>query len=224
MSSLPDVLRIDQRPKTLKEMALERVRNAVIEGAFEPGQRLVERQLCERLGVSRSVVREVIRHLESEGLVETLPNRGPRVCRLDRETAQEIYQIRALLEPAAAAACARLASPGTVDMLEAALTQLNRAHETRDSLAALAATTRFYEIIFTTGAKHVAWEMVQRLNGRISRLRAMTLASEGRHAAGIKRLRQIQTAIGQHDPERAAEACRRHVAEAAEIAAGLIVD
>ncbi len=224
MSSLPDVLKIDRRPTTLKEMALQRVRNAVIEGVFEPGQRLVERQLCERLGVSRSVVREVIRHLESEGLVETLPNRGPRVCRLDRETAQEIYQIRALLEPAAAAACARLATPGTVDLLEDALTHLNRAHETRNSLAALAATTRFYEIIFTTGAKHVAWEMVQRLNGRISRLRAMTLASEGRRAAGMKRLGQIQKAIAEHDPDRAAEACRRHVAEAAEIASGLIVD
>lgn len=224
MSNRLDALRIDQRPTTLKEVALERVRDAIIEGAFEPGERLVERQLCERLGVSRSVVREVIRHLESEGLVETVPNRGPRVCRLNRDTALEIYEIRALLEPAAADACARLATPGTAALLEAALESLDQAHQAQDGLAALAATTRFYEVIFTTGRKQVAWEMVQRLNGRISRLRAMTLASEDRHANGMRRLRQIQRAIADQKPQRAAEACRRHVAEAAEIAAGLIVD
>src|SRR6188472_1659608 len=61
-------LRIDT-PPTLRAMVLERLRRAIISGVFKPGQRLVERTLCDQLGVSRSVIREVIRHLDAEGLV-----------------------------------------------------------------------------------------------------------------------------------------------------------
>ena len=63
-------LRIDSPPVTLREMALDRIREAIVAGTFEPGTRLVERTLCDQLGVSRSVIREVIRHLETEGLIE----------------------------------------------------------------------------------------------------------------------------------------------------------
>ena len=217
-----DALRIDHRPATLREMALERIRNAIIEGTFEPGERLVERQLCDRLGVSRSVIREVIRHLESEGLVESIPNQGPRVRNIDRESARQIYEIRSLLEGAAAAACAKAATSQTVASLNDALEELAVAHRAGDPLAALHATTRFYEIIFRTGGHVIAWELVQRLNSRISRLRAMTLASEGRHKTGMKRMQQIQAAISAHDPAAAAEACQLHIAEAAEIAASLL--
>ena len=72
--SQPDALLIDRPAKTLRQLALEKMREAILTMKFRPGERLVERALCERLGVSRSVVREVLRHLESEGLVETIPN------------------------------------------------------------------------------------------------------------------------------------------------------
>ena len=78
-------LRIDTPPVTLREMALERLRNAIIAGLFSPGQRLVERTLCDQLGVSRSVIREVLRHLETEGLIETAPKQGPYGIDLTRE-------------------------------------------------------------------------------------------------------------------------------------------
>jgi DNA-binding FadR family transcriptional regulator len=69
-------LKIENPPVTLRELCLDKVRNAIITGYFPSGKRLVERSLCEELGVSRSVVREVIRYLEAEGLVEILPNTG----------------------------------------------------------------------------------------------------------------------------------------------------
>jgi len=86
----------------------------------------------------------------------------------------------------------------------------------------LAATTRFYETMFLCGGKSVAWEMVQRLNGRISRLRAMTIASSGRHVTGPAQMRKIYDAIARHDPPAAATACREHVARAADIARKLL--
>ena len=76
-------LRIAHPPTTLRELAVERLRQAIISGRFPGGARLVERTLCDQLGVSRSVVREAIRYLEAEGLVETLPRSGPVVAKLD---------------------------------------------------------------------------------------------------------------------------------------------
>jgi DNA-binding GntR family transcriptional regulator len=60
----------------LRELTLDKVREAIVSGYFKPGHRLVERDLCAQLGVSRTIVREVLRHLESEGLVANLVNNG----------------------------------------------------------------------------------------------------------------------------------------------------
>src|SRR5690349_2098421 len=90
--------RIEDRPQTLRIIALERMRDAILEGRIAPGERLVERQLCDQLGVSRSVVREVLRNLESEGLVETSSVHGPRLARINGDQASQIYEIRMLLE------------------------------------------------------------------------------------------------------------------------------
>lgn len=90
-------LKVERRTTTLRELVLEKMRTAILDARFLPGDRLVERTLCEELGVSRTVVREVLRHLEAEGLVDTVPNQGPIVAVLDLDRAAEIYEIRSLL-------------------------------------------------------------------------------------------------------------------------------
>src|SRR5438067_10611348 len=92
------LLRVDRTTKSLRELTLEKLRDAILDFRFQPGERLVERTLCDRLGVSRTVVREVLRHLEAEGLVETIQNQGPAVTRPDPASAAQVYEIRALLE------------------------------------------------------------------------------------------------------------------------------
>jgi len=215
-------LRISQAPKTLREIALERVRTAILEFRFPPGARLTERDLCEQLGVSRSVVREVLRHLETEGLVQTIPHHGPIVAKLDRDAAAQIYEIRGLLEASAAHSAAQHADADAVGKMDIAMADIESAYAAGNHRAVLAATTRFYETMFLCGGKSVAWEMVQRLNGRISRLRAMTIASSGRHVTGPAQMRKIFDAIARHDPPAAAMACREHVARAADIARKLL--
>ena len=101
-----DDLKIETPPQTLREIVLERMRGAILSGRFKSGERLVERTLCDQLGVSRSVVREAIRYLEAEGLVEIMANKGPMVARMDWAQAAQIYDIRMLLEQSAASACA----------------------------------------------------------------------------------------------------------------------
>ncbi|TIP97194.1 MAG: GntR family transcriptional regulator, partial [Mesorhizobium sp.] len=114
-------LRIERSTKTLRTLALERMRDAIMGFHFQPGERLVERPLCDQLGVSRSVVREVLRQLETEGLVQMIPGHGPAVARPDLSRTDEIYELRALMEGIAARACALTATQDQIAALEGAL-------------------------------------------------------------------------------------------------------
>ena len=210
----PDALRIDRPPQTLRGIALDRLRAAIIAGRFPGGTRLVERTLCDQLGVSRSVVREVIRVLETEGLVETLPNRGPVVARLDWAQARQVYDIRRQLEGSAAEACAQVADADVDIALAEALATIRAG----DADAVFAAPTRFYEVIFTAAGHAIAWEIVQRLNGRISRLRALTLAAQDRAVPGPERMARIAAAIGAREGAAARRAVEEHLTEAAALA------
>ncbi len=211
-------LRIESPPTTLREIALERMRRAIIGGLFEPGTRLVERTLCDQLGVSRSVIREVIRHLEAEGLVEMLAKQGPIVAKLDWNDARQIYEIRAALESTAVADCARVAGPDVKKQLRKAMVELERTSGQNSPLGVLDATTDFYKIVFEAGGHNIAWEIVSRLNSRISRLRVMTLSTSNRMASGPSQIREIFAAIDANNPEVAAAACRAHVGAAVAIA------
>jgi DNA-binding GntR family transcriptional regulator len=213
-----DDLRIDHAPLTLRALAVDRLRGAIISGRFQGGDRLVERTLCDQLGVSRSVVREAIRYLEAEGLVETAPRAGPIVARLDWDQARQVYAIRRLLEADAAAACARVASPAVKAEVASALAGIEAAFAAPDSRDLYAATTAFYRVIFTSAGHEIAWEIVQRLNGRISRLRALTLGTTDRKLSGPAHMARIAAAIAANEPEAAAMAVRAHLDDAAEIA------
>lgn len=215
-------LRIARSPTTLRELAVDRLRNAIIAGRFNSGDRLVERTLCEQLGVSRSVVREAIRYLEAEGLVETQSRSGPVVATLDWPRASQIYDIRRLLEADAAAACARLADATVKTELKRALDALQGAFGDATPAKLYEATTAFYQIIFAAAGHDIAWEIVQRLNGRISRLRALTLATTDRRVSGPAHMARIYEAIAANAPERAASAVRDHLGDAAEIARSLL--
>jgi len=213
-----DTLRIDRSAKTLRTLALERMREAIMDFHFQPGERLVERPLCDQLGVSRSVVREVLRQLEAEGLVQMIPGHGPAVARPDLGRTDEIYELRALLEGIAARACALSATSEQVATLERALADLFEAWASGTPPAVMRATTKFYEALFEAADKRVAWEIVSGLNVRINQLRSMTIVSANRREAAIAEMNDIMSAIRARKPEEAEAAARRHVESAWQIA------
>jgi DNA-binding GntR family transcriptional regulator len=215
-------LRIEHAPATLRALAVDRIRHAIISGRFAGGDRLVERTLCDQLGVSRSVVREAIRYLEAEGLVETLARSGPVVAKLDWGRARQVYAIRRLLEADAAAACAAIADDKIKARLKKALRTLDDAFTDASPGRVYEATTGFYETIFTSAGHEIAWEVVQRLNGRISRLRALTLATSDRRISGPAHMARICEAICNNDPAAAAKAVSDHLTDASEIARVLL--
>jgi DNA-binding GntR family transcriptional regulator len=216
--------KIEHLPLTLRDIVQERMREAIIEGHFKPGERLIERPLCEQLGVSRTVVRETIRYLEAEGLVEISPGRGPIVAQMSWPDAQQIYEIRRMLETAAGRTCAQNITIERADRLETALVQLRRAFGSKTPGALFRATSAFYAEIFEGAGHNVAWEIVQRLNGRISRLRMMTLSSTERAHPGIDHMQAICSAIVSGNADAAADAIGRHLDDTTEIAERLLAE
>ncbi len=205
-------------------MVQERLREAIIEGHFKLGERLIERPLCEQLGVSRTVIRETIRYLEAEGLVEILPGRGPIVARMDWTDARQIYEIRRMLETAAARTCAEQITDKRASQLRAALNNLKLGFENKTPGTLFRATADFYAEIFNGAGHHVAWEIVQRLNGRISQLRMMTLSSSERERPGLDHMQAICEAIVSGDADAAGAAIARHLDDATAIAERLLVE
>lgn len=218
----PSLTKIEQPPATLRDIVQDRMREAIIEGHFKPGERLVERPLCDQLGVSRTVVRETIRYLEAEGLVEILPGKGPIVARMSWEDARQIYDVRRMLETAASVTCAQNMTPELAARLTTALEVLNQSYHAQEPGGLFKATSGFYSVIFDGAGHNVAWDIVQRLNGRISRLRAMTLSSADRSQSGQTHMQAICDAILSGDPSKAQAAVNAHLDDVYTVAERLL--
>ena len=95
-------LRIARDDATLRRKVEKTLRSAIHSGHFKPGQRLIERELCELIGVGRTSIREALRQMEAEGLVTTIPYRGPSVASISAEGARDLYQLLGVLKPFAA--------------------------------------------------------------------------------------------------------------------------
>ena len=216
--------KIDFQPVTLRDQVQERMREAIIEGHFKPGERLVERPLCDQLGVSRTVIRETIRYLEAEGLVQILPNRGPIVAYLYWKEARQIYEIRRMLEMAAAETCAANISKELAKSLKAALKHLNEDRSDMSATDLYHATSDFYELIFSGAGHDIAWEMVQRLHARISRLRRLTLSTVERKKTGPEHMQTICDAICAGDQMAARKAVAEHLDDVMTVAEKLLND
>ena len=97
-------LHIPRQNSSLRQQVTDRLRDAVLSGMFEPGMKLVERDLCEMLGISRTVLREALQHLGAEGLITNVPHKGPMVATITAQEARDIYAVRGALEALAGGA------------------------------------------------------------------------------------------------------------------------
>jgi DNA-binding GntR family transcriptional regulator len=219
----PVSLKIERTAKTLRELSLDRMRAAILDGHFKPGERLVERSLCEQLDVSRSIVREVLRHLEAEGLVEAVPHQGPVVASLSADQAAQIYEIRAALEGRAARLFAEHADAAALQHLVTLNAAIQQAFEAADFPAVVQRTTAFYEALFAGAGLGMAWDIVRSLNARINRLRLLTIGSKGRQKEAAAEMDRILKALRKHDGAAAQEAAEQHVRRVAEIAGAALV-
>jgi len=193
-----------------------RLRSAITQGLFQAGERLIERELCELLGVSRPSLREALRQLEAEELVTLRPNRGPTVAEITAEEAREIYETRATMEGLAARLFTRKASDAEVEQLCQALRELKKAESGALSGLLLDRKTKFYDVLLNGCGNRVLARMLRQLHNRIRLLRADILA--GRTKAALAEVGKIVDAIGRRDEDAACRASIEHIERAGEVA------
>jgi GntR family transcriptional regulator, trigonelline degradation regulator len=201
-------------PVTVTAQTVAKLREAIVSGVFKPGQRLLEQNLCDRMGVSRTSVREALRRLEAERLITMTPNRGPSVTQIAWSDAQAIYEVRALLEGEAAALFASRVTKGELAEMKLALADFERAVSIESPLERLSATERFYSVILRGCANPVIGEIIQGLVARINFLRARSMSLEGRARHSAVEMWRMYDAIEKRKPDAARKAAVEHVTAA----------
>jgi DNA-binding GntR family transcriptional regulator len=214
----PELLALE-RPDTLRHTVEKHLREAILSGHFKPGQRLIERELCEAMGVSRPSVREALRRLEAEKLVEIVPHRGPVVAAITVAEARELYELRVLLESFAARQFAAKAPDSAVDELRAAVALLreNAAHNDL-----LRAKEKFYAVLLAGCGNLVIADVLRMLLSRINRLRSASLSHPGRLPESVAELEHLVTRVAARDPAGAEQAAVTHVLNAQKAALAVL--
>lgn len=208
----------DKAATPLRQQAEDTLRQALLSGRFAPGERLKERELVELLGVSRTLLREALRQIEAEGLIEIVPNRGPVVAVLSYEEAEEIYEVRGILEAQACTGFALRASGAQVQELEAAFGELTAAARRGDVRGTLTWSDTFYDIIVAGSGNRVLGSMLKQLHNRIVLLRRTSLSETDRLPETLHELTSIAEALLARDENAAGKAALHHVRQAARTA------
>lgn len=216
----PQISRIEKHAAPLRQQVLEALRDSIVSGRLAPGQRLTERELIEMTGVSRTVIRESLRQLEAEGLIEIIPNKGPVVRKLSAAEAEDLYRIRAVLEGLAARLFAENADAAAVHTLEQALDSVRLAYQGTDGELALAAKTRFYDVLYGGGSSETLASLLAMVQARIWRWRAVGLTHPNRAherlSESVSNLTLLVSAIKSGDGDLAEQITREEVSRAAE--------
>ncbi|HEY3684097.1 MAG TPA: GntR family transcriptional regulator [Streptosporangiaceae bacterium] len=206
----------------MSSQVYEGLRAAIVSGEYDPGEPLVEVVLAERYGTSRTPVREALRRLEQDGLVER-GERGMRVRTRSPEEILEIYEARIPLEAAAAGAAAERRT-------DLDLVRIRRAAERMDDTAAddvqaMATANRVvHEAIWAASHNGTLVDLLTRLNNHLTRYPATTLAAPGRWDEALREHVKIIAAIERHDRTAAADLARDHMTRARDIRLTIYAD
>jgi DNA-binding GntR family transcriptional regulator len=219
-----DAPKVVRAAAPLRMQVVQLLRDAIVVGDFKPGERLIEAPLCERFGVSRTVVREAIRQLESEGLVTLVANRGPVVTALSQADAIALYEVRAALEGLAGERFAQRATEAQKRRLDSALKQAARAFESGDGRLRLRAKDHFYDVLFEGAGNPIITSTLRGIHARVQLLRGLSMQAPGRADEALGELRAIVDAVMRGDSERARSACETHVNNAASTALSMLAD
>lgn len=210
---------VKKRAAPLRRDVVDALRKAIIEGRLAPGARLIERELIDMTGVSRTVIREALRQLESEAIVETIANKGPIVRQLTRAEAEDLYLIRSVLEGLAARRFVANATSEDIVALKDALDRTIAAYREDTPDVILAVKNEFYNILFAGAGSETLSSMIATLYARIWRWRALGLGhpkrSPSRSKQSIAALRKLFDALKSRDAELAEEIARQEAMNAA---------
>ena len=195
----------------LRDVVFNTLREAIITGEFEPGERLMEIALSEKLGVSRTPVREAIRKLELEGLVVMIPRRGAHVARITEKNLQDVLEIRKVLEEfAIGLACERI-SPEGIEELRSLHRSFVQSAEEGDNVTVALKDEMFHDAIFRAAGNDRLLTIIGNLREQFYRYRLAYLKDLRNCSILIEEHRELVDAISVRDREKATSIMRLHL-------------
>lgn len=210
---------IERQAAPLRQQVVKLIREDILNAVLLPGQRLVETALCEHYGVSRTVIREALRQLESEQLIRVLPNIGPAVAVLTEQEIKSIYVVRATLEGLAGKLFALNATAQQCRKLVHLRDRLDKEYRHGDIESREHIKADFYRCLMDGAGNDVLTENLRSFHARIAVFRRYAFIDPERIEPSISELEAIINAAARdRDPDAAAAACEHHILLAGELA------
>lgn len=195
----------------LRDIVFNTLRQAILKGELAPGERLMEVNLAQRLGVSRTPVREAIRKLELEGLVVMIPRRGAEVARISEKNLRDVLEVRRGLEDLAVElACARITENQIVELKKANV-NFENSLTSNDVTAIAEADERFHEIIYKATGNEKLVQVISNIKEQMYRYRLEYIKDSAKRHALVAEHKEIVTALERKDLEKARDSMCRHI-------------
>lgn len=205
---------VPRRIESARQIALTALRNAIQWGELAPGERISEANIAKRLGLSRTPIREASQQLASEGLLETVQRVGSFVRRIEPSEIDEVYQLKALLEPLCAKLAAQHISATDKERLRRIVSSMERHAVAGDVHRMGDAIDAFHDLVLEASGSLLLPAIYAQIDGRVRWLRRRNLNLPGRLKQSLAQHRAIARAIMAKDAVAAEAAARRHVADA----------
>lgn len=214
-SALPfDERTVEVKPSTNSTLHADlvgEIRELINEGDLEPGAKVPERVLCERFNVSRTPLREALKTLASEGLLELLPHRGARVAQLSESDLDQMFPIMGALEALSGElACANLTEEQFAE-IQALHYQMVLHHTRRELAPYFRVNQEIHEKILEAAANPLLMQMYQTLAGRLRRARYLANMSDDRWAQAIAEHEEMLSALASRDGNALGDVLRHHL-------------
>lgn len=196
---------------SLRGKVYDRIREDILNGVYKEHEELKEATLGERMGVSRTPVREALRQLELEGLVEIIPNKGARVTGITKKDMEDIYQIRYLLEGLSARWATEHVTEEQLEKMEETL-YLTEFHAKKGNFAQVyELDSLFHELMYEASGSKMLNHILSDFHMYVTRIRKTTLANNTRSKNSTEEHRAILEAIKERDADKAEKCAHTHV-------------
>ncbi len=213
MANRLEPIRLDSY-QPLREVVCESLREAIRTGVLKSGERLMEIQIAEELGVSRTPVREAIRKLDQEGFVVMMPRRGAYVANMSIRDVNEIFEIRTALESLSNGLAAERITAEELESLQRLLVQIGKYIKEGNMDKIVETDIEFHDILYRAARNARLEGIISNLREQLTRFRKLSMSYPGRLEETLEEHRAMVDAIAQGDTEAAQLAAERHMEKA----------
>ncbi len=202
--------------KSLRGQVFDKIRSDILNGKYKRGEELVESSIGKELGISRTPVREAIRQLELEGLVQLVPNKGAFVTGISEKDVRDIYLIRARLEGLAARMAAKNITPELLDAMEETVV-LSEYHAKKEHYEQVCEMdSKFHKLLYKASGSRILEHTLTDFHQYVQRVRMASIMKKRRMEKSNDEHDAILTAIREHDEEKAESVATRHISNTVE--------